>query len=157
MQVMNVAQATAAIRRDYPQVPVLILTTFNDEDWVMDAISSGASGYILKDASRKQLIDAVKETAAGKNPIDPSVTGTLMRQAKQPTRTASHAFDEPLTEREREILALVAEGLSNAKIGERLYLSEGTIRNAITQILAKLGASDRTQAAVLALRYGLIQ
>jgi DNA-binding NarL/FixJ family response regulator len=155
---MNGSQATAIIRREYPTLPVLILTTFNDEDWVMDAIRGGASGYILKDATREQLIRAVKETAHGKNPIDSSVTTTLMKQVRQPARNAasSSLFTEALSDRDREILALVAQGMSNARIGEQLALSEGTIRNSLTQILAKLNVSDRTHAAVIALRYGLI-
>ena len=153
---MTGTQATEIIRREHPHIPILVLTTFNDEDWVMDAIRSGASGYILKDATRDQLIHAVKETVTGKNPIDSSVTPTLMRRAREQKTTSTRVFDESLTARELEIIELVAQGMSNAAIGKVLSLSEGTIRNAVTRILAKLGASDRTQAAVLALRYGLI-
>ncbi|MEO0564040.1 MAG: LuxR C-terminal-related transcriptional regulator, partial [Chloroflexota bacterium] len=103
-----------------------------------------------------QLIGAVKETVAGKNPIDSSVTPTLMKHAREQTATSTHIFDESLTPRELEIIQLVAQGMSNAAIGRVLSLSDGTIRNAITQIQVKPGASDRMQAAVLALRYELI-
>jgi DNA-binding NarL/FixJ family response regulator len=156
MPILNGVQATAALRRDYPALPVLVLTTFDDEEWLMDAIRSGASGYLLKDAPRDRLIAAVKEAVAGKTPVDPAVAGKLFMRLSAP---ASSPSDSPrlasLNEREREVLALIAKGMTNSEIARRLHLSEGTVRNYVSAILAKLDVGDRTQAAVLALRYGL--
>ncbi len=152
---MNGIQATRIIRRDYPDVPVLVLTTFDADDWVFDAIRSGASGYLLKDAPRERLLTAVKETVAGKTHIDPSVAGKILSQFNQPTPTIDSSVDVDLNEREREILRLIAEGLPNATIAERLFLSEGTVRNYVSSIFTKLDVSDRTQAALFALRYGI--
>jgi DNA-binding NarL/FixJ family response regulator len=156
MPIMNGVQATAALRRAHPDLPILILTTFDDEEWLMDAIRSGASGYLLKDTPRDRLITAVKDAVAGKTPVDPAVAGKLFTRlsapAATPTVSPRLAF---LNEREREVLRLIAQGLTNSEIAGRLYLSEGTIRNYVSAILAKLDVADRTQAAVMALRYGL--
>jgi DNA-binding NarL/FixJ family response regulator len=156
MPVMNGVQATAALRRDHPALPVLVLTTFDDDEWLLDAIRSGASGYLLKDTPRDRLIAAVKEAVAGKTPVDPAVAGKLFSRLSAPAPSPS---DSPrlasLNEREREVLSLIAQGLTNSEIAGRLYLSEGTVRNYVSAILAKLDVADRTQAAVLALRYGL--
>lgn len=156
MPLMNGVQATAALRRDHPALPVLVLTTFDDDEWLMDAIRSGASGYLLKDTPRDRLIAAVKDAVAGKTPVDPAVAGKLFTRLSAPVPSA---VDSPrlasLNEREREVLSLIAHGLTNSEIAGRLYLSEGTIRNYVSAILAKLDVTDRTQAAVLALRYGL--
>jgi len=154
MPVMNGIQATHHIRTQYPEVYVLVLTTYDADQWVFDAIRSGAAGYLLKDTPRDGLIAAIKGTAEGKTHVDPNVAGKLFTQvskapAEDTTVTAS------LSEREREVLSLLARGLSNADIAARLYLSEGTVRNYVSAIFVKLGVSDRTQAAVLALRYGL--
>lgn len=154
MPVMNGIQATHHICTQYPEVYVLVLTTYDADQWVFDAIRSGAAGYLLKDTPRDGLIAAIKGTAEGKTHVDPNVAGKLFTQvskapAEDTTVTAS------LSEREREVLSLLARGLSNADIAARLYLSEGTVRNYVSAIFVKLGVSDRTQAAVLALRYGL--
>jgi DNA-binding NarL/FixJ family response regulator len=155
MPVMNGVQATRLIRGRYPQVHVLVLTTYDADEWVFDAIRSGASGYLLKDAPREQLIEAIRDTAAGKTPVDPGVAGKLFAQVVQGTVPPDTSIAESLSEREREVLGLLARGLTNAEIAGRLYLSEGTVRNYVSAIFAKLGVPDRTQAAVLALRYGL--
>lgn len=153
---MNGIQATRVIRRDYPHIPVLVLTTFDADDWVFDAIRSGASGYLLKDSPRDRLLTAVKETVQGKTHVDPSIAGKLLDQISQPAaRKIASTMDVDLNDREREILRLIAEGLSNATIAERLYLSEGTVRNYVSSIFTKLDVSDRTQAALFALRYGI--
>lgn len=156
MPVMNGVQATAALRRDHPELPVLVLTTFDDDEWLLDAIRSGASGYLLKDTPRDRLIAAVKETVAGKTPVDPAVAGKLFAHLSAPAPTPSVSPRlASLNDREREIISLIAQGLTNSEIAGRLYLSEGTVRNYVSAILAKLDVADRTQAAVLALRYGL--
>ncbi len=157
MPVMNGIQATREIHDRCPQIKVLVLTTYSDDEWVLDAIRSGAAGYLLKGASREVMIKAIKDTAAGHTPIDPAVAGTLFTQvAQQKTSPAATTITDQLSERELDVLKLLARGLSNAEIANRLYLSPGTVRNYVSAILAKLDVADRTQAAVLALRYGLV-
>jgi two-component system, NarL family, response regulator LiaR len=155
MPLMNGVQATERIRASSPDVRVLVLTTYADDSWVFDAIRSGATGYLLKDAPRGSLLAAVKDAAAGHTPIDPVIGGKLFAHiASKAIPTNSRLFDE-LNEREREILRMVAHGLSNTDIAEHLHLSSGTVKNYLSSIFVKLGVGDRTQAAVLALRYGL--
>ena len=154
MPIMNGVQATRAIVTHHPDVRVVVLTTYADEAWVVDAIRAGASGYLLKDAPRERLVDAIRGTMEGETHLDPSVAGGLLvRISSQPENGAS--LDADLTDREREVLVLLAKGLSNKEIAERLYLSEGTVRNYVSSVLAKLGVHDRTQAAVIAVRHGL--
>lgn len=157
MPIMNGVHATYAIRRDYPSVPVLVLTTFADDEWVLDAVRSGAAGYLLKDTPRDRLIAAVKDTLLGKTYVDPQVAGKLFSQIVQPTMdTSALKISEPLSKRELGILQLMSLGLNYSEIAERLFLSEGTVRNYASAIFAKLGVADRTQAVVLALRFGLL-
>ncbi|MFZ5909313.1 MAG: response regulator [Chloroflexota bacterium] len=155
MPVMNGVQATRHIRQKYPEVRILVLTTYDADEWVFDAIRSGAAGYLLKDTQREALIAAVKDTMAGKTPVDSAVAGKLFAQVVQGTPGPQSSLIDTLTEREKDILRLLGAGLSNADIAARLYFSEGTVRNYISSILEKLGVSDRTQAAILALRCGL--
>lgn len=152
---MNGIEATRRIRMHYPAVKILVLTTYGDDAWVFDAIRAGASGYLLKDTPRAETIKAVRGTVAGQSFVDPQVTGKLLQQiAGQQERLATHITDR-LTDREGEVLRLLAQGLSNADIAGRLYLSEGTVRNYISAILSKLDVADRTQAAVMAVQHGL--
>ena len=156
MPVMNGIQATRAIREQHPQVRVLVLTTYDADEWVFDAIRGGASGYLLKDTPREKLIAAIKETVEGKTHVDPAVAGKLFaRVAARDIKAPDTLIADSLSAREREVLSLLGRGLSNADIANRLYLSEGTVRNYVSSVLAKLNVPDRTQAAVLALRYGL--
>jgi two-component system, NarL family, response regulator LiaR len=155
MPVMNGVQATRHIRQKYPDVKILVLTTYDADEWVFDAIRNGAAGYLLKDTQREMLIAAIKDTMAGKTPVDPAVAGKLFAQVVQGTPAPQSTLIDNLTEREKDILRLLGAGLSNADIAARLYFSEGTVRNYISSILDKLGVADRTQAAVLALRCGL--
>ena len=156
MPVMNGVQATRLIREHHPKVRVLVLTTYDADEWVFDAVRGGASGYLLKDTPREKLIEAIRDTAAGKTPVDPNVAGKLFAQVAQGTAPPDTTIAEDLSEREREVLGLLACGMTNIEIAKRLYLSEGTVRNYVSAILAKLDVPDRTQAAVLALRYGLV-
>jgi len=153
---MNGIQATRHIRNQYPQVRVLVLTTYDADEWVFDAIRSGAAGYLLKDTPRDQLVEAIKGTASGKTHVDPNVAGKLFAQVVQAPAAVDTLVAEALSEREREVLGLLARGLSNADIAARLCLSEGTVRNYVSAIFSKLEVSDRTQAAVLAIRHGLV-
>ena len=152
---MNGVQATRAICDHYPDVRVLVLTTYDADEWVFDAIRSGAAGYLLKDTPRAGLIAAIKGTAAGKTHVDPAVAGRLFAQVAQVAAPPQTSIADGLSPRELDVLRLLARGLSNADIAQRLYLSEGTVRNYVSAILSKLDVSDRTQAAVLALRHGL--
>jgi len=155
MPVMNGVEATRAIRTEFEAVRVLVLTTYDADEWVLDAIRAGAHGYLLKDTPRADLVRAIEGTVQGKSHLDPAVAGKILQQAARvPTRGNSTLVDS-LTERERAVLSHLARGLSNADIASRLFLSEGTVRNYVSSILSKLNVSDRTQAAVLALRHGL--
>jgi NarL family two-component system response regulator LiaR len=154
---MNGIQATQKINELYPHIKVLVLTTYAADEWVFDAIRSGAAGYLLKGTPRTALIEAVKGTAEGKTHVDPAVAGKLFDQiARKNAPPPDTTIVDQLSDRELDVLRLLAHGLSNAEIANRLYLSAGTVRNYVSAILAKLEVADRTQAAVLALRYGLV-
>ena len=135
-----------------------MLTTYSADEWVFDAIRAGAAGYLLKGTPRESLIEAVKGTAAGRTHVDPSVAGKLFDRVVQSEAPpeASKILDM-LSERELDVLRLLARGYSNPDIARQLYLSEGTVRNYVSAILTKLEVPDRTRAAVLALRYGLVR
>jgi len=156
MPEMNGIIATRKIHEKHPDISVLILTTFDDDEWLFDAIRSGASGYLLKDRPRSELINAIKGTVSGGAYVDPAVAGKLLNNVAQGIPQHSLSIDISLSDRELEVLRLLAMGLSNANIAKRLFLSEGTIRNYTSAIFAKLNVSDRTQAAVAALRTGLV-
>ncbi len=159
MPIMNGIQATRQIRERFPATRVLVLTTYDDDEWVFDAIRAGAAGYLLKDTGREQIIAAIRGTAAGATHVDPQVAGKLFSHiahgsVSPPGSLSTLAVD--LSEREREILRLLADGLPNGEIAERLHLSKGTVQNYVSSILLKLDVTDRTQAAVIALKHGLV-
>jgi len=156
MPVMNGVQATQYIREKFPEVYVLVLTTYDDDDWVFDAIRAGAKGYLLKDANQEELVKAIIETAAGRTPVDPAIAGKLFDQVAHLPPDRDTTLLDKLSRRERELLSLLAKGFTNAEIAARLFLSEGTVRNYLSSIFNKLGVSDRTQAAVLAIQHGLV-
>lgn len=154
---VNGVEATRQIRTRYPGVKVLVLTTYDDDVWVLDAIRAGAAGYLLKDTPRGELLEALRGTATGKAFVDPGVAGKLLEQvSRQPGRPAA-PLPEKLTERETAVLRLLARGLNNAEIAGQLHLSEGTVRNHVSAVFAKLNVADRTQAAILAIQHGLDQ
>ncbi len=152
---VNGIQATREIKQRHPEVKVLVLTTFGEDEWVFDAVRSGAAGYLLKGTPRAELVAAIKGTAAGETFIDPSIGGTLLSHVAKTTTQHDTTITADLSERELEILKLLASGLTNTEIAARLFLSKGTVRNYISAILTKLNVEDRTQAAVLAVRHGL--
>ncbi len=155
---MDGIQATRLIHDRHLHIKVLVLTTYGEDEWVFDAIRSGAAGYLLKGTPREALIDAVKGTAAGRTHVDPDIAGKLFdRVAQSDIPAEATAIVNSLSERELDVLRLLARGFSNTDIAQRLFLSEGTVRNYVSAILSKLEVSDRTQAAVLALRYGLVK
>jgi DNA-binding NarL/FixJ family response regulator len=154
---MNGIHATREISKRFPETKVLVLTTFGEDEWVFDAVRSGADGYLLKGTPREKLVAAVKGTAAGETHIDPAVGGKLLAQVAKNTSLEDTTLTADLSERELDVLRLLAQGLTNAEIAERLHLTRGTVRNYVSAILTKLGVEDRTQAAILALRHGLVE
>lgn len=156
MPIMNGVQATREIVASHPDVKILVLTTYDAEEWVVDAIRAGAAGYLLKDAPREQLVAAIEGTASGHTHVDPAVAGDLFAMVAAGEGGPSSTVADDLSERERDVLRLLGKGLANSEIAEQLFLSEGTVRNYVSAILAKLQLADRTQAAVLAVRHGLV-
>jgi len=140
------------LRDQMPELAVLMLTSFDDEDALLDAIMAGASGYVLKQIKGTDLVSAVRTVASGQSMLDPATTARLMRSLRaEPTQAPEMAPElASLSPREREILALIGDGLTNREIGKKLYLSEKTVKNHISRLLAKLGVQRRVQAAVLA-------
>jgi DNA-binding NarL/FixJ family response regulator len=134
---------------------VLILTTFDLDEYVFEALRAGASGFVLKDDPPEQLIAAIRTIAAGDALLSPAVTRRVIRQFTRLARPSPPAELDELTARERDVFALIARGLSNAEIGRELYIGEGTVKTHVTQVLRKLDLRDRVQAVVLAHRCGL--
>ncbi|AUY47674.1 response regulator transcription factor [Streptomyces sp. CB01881] len=137
------------LRSRMPELACLILTSFDDEEALLDSIMAGAAGYVLKQISGTDLVSAVRTIASGQSMLDPGAATRLMARLRGDTPAQAPAFPE-LTEREREILALVGEGLTNRQIGQRLYLAEKTVKNHVSRLLAKLGVERRVQAALIA-------
>ncbi|MEU1300422.1 response regulator transcription factor [Streptomyces shenzhenensis] len=139
------------LRSRMPELACLMLTSFDDEEALLDSIMAGASGYVLKQIQGSDLVSAVRTVARGQSLLDPSATARLMARLRQGQEPEPEPEALPgLTEREREILALIGEGLTNRQIGQRLYLAEKTVKNHISRLLAKLGVERRIQAAVIA-------
>ncbi|MFG1664589.1 response regulator [Streptomyces sp. Y7] len=140
------------LRSQMPELACLMLTSFDDEDALLDAIMAGASGYVLKQIRGSDLVSAVRTVASGQSMLDPATTARLMRSLRaDPAETPAVPPElASLSPRERDILALIGDGLTNREIGKKLYLSEKTVKNHISRLLAKLGVQRRVQAAVLA-------
>ena len=162
---LNGIQATRQIMAELPRTQIIILTTYDTDDWVFDGIRAGAVGYLLKDASSENLAEAVRGALRGESQMDPTVARKVLREfqhltaAHRPPAGPPAPPEEPLeklTDREEEILKLLAAGLSNKEIAQQLSLSEGTVKNHISAILSKLHANDRTQAVLTALKRGLV-
>jgi DNA-binding NarL/FixJ family response regulator len=156
---MDGVEATWRLRERWPKARIVILTTFDDDEYVFEALRAGALGYLLKDVSGHDLAQAVRTVAAGGALIQPSVAAKVVAEFARmapPAREVDAGLAEPLSEREVQILRLLAGGLTNRQIAERLSMAEGTIKNYVTNILGKLGARDRTQAAIRARKLGLI-
>jgi DNA-binding NarL/FixJ family response regulator len=149
--------ATRELLAAFPEVKVLILTTFEQDDYIFGAISAGASGFLLKRTSPEELVAAVRTVAAGDSLLSPSVTRRVIeRMAQQPGPDAARDSRlAELTAREREVLELVARGLSNAEIAATLVIEESTVKTHVKRVLAKLGARDRVQAVIFAYESGL--
>jgi DNA-binding NarL/FixJ family response regulator len=155
MPVMDGVSATAALARELPDSQVLMLTTFDDEEYIVKALQAGAKGYLLKDIPVSDLAQAIRLTHTGIYQLDPSVAGKLIdafqRVDPMPAHASSHQTSlEALTDREREVLRLIATGATNREIAAQLVVSEGTVKNHVSNILSRLGLRDRTQAAIYA-------
>lgn len=159
MPVLDGVYATRRLRERWPTARVIILTTFDDDEYVFEGLRAGALGYLLKDVSIHELTTAIHTVMAGGVLIEPSVARKVVAEFARlaaPAAKTSQALEEPLSERETEILHLLAQGLTNREIAQRLYLAEGTVKNYVTNILGKIGARDRTQAALEAQKLGLL-
>ena len=152
-------EATRRLIRDGDAPRILMLTTFDLDEYVYEAMKAGASGFLLKDAPRDQLVGAVRTVAAGDALLAPALVRRLIEDfVRRPAPGAGPPAElDDLTEREREVLTLIARGLANAEIAARLFVSEATVRTHVTHILGKLGLRDRVQAVVLAYETGLVQ
>lgn len=156
MPVMDGVEATRRILQADSQARIIILTTFDDDEYVFDALRVGALGYLLKDVSSAELIEAIHTVHAGGALIEPSVARKVLAEFSRLPATPHRPIEIPLTEREQQILSLLAEGLSNKQIAGRLYLAEGTVKNYVSSILDKLDVNDRTQAALWAQKHHLV-
>lgn len=150
MPKMDGIQATGRIKGQYPKVKIIILTTFNEDEYLFDGIKSGISGYLLKDSEIDYVLKSVKEAYQGKMIFDPGVTPKLIQAINGRREPEPPALD-CLTERERQIVKLIARGRSNQEIAEALLISEGTVKNAISKILRKLNLQRRTQISAFLL------
>lgn len=149
----------AALREAGSTLPVLILTTFDDDELVLRALRAGAKGYLLKDVTLEELVGAIRTLAAGGTLVQPALTDRLLRSVDarpEPDDFAHLPTPQPLTPRETEILRLLASGFSNREIADALFLAEGTVKNHISTLLGKLGVKDRTRAVLRALHLGLL-
>ena len=156
---MDGIEATSRLltSEDAPETNVLMLTTFDLEEYVYDALQAGANGFLLKDSPPEELAAAVRIIARGDAVLSPTITKRLIRElTRRPRRVQTSRF-EVLTEREREVLRYMAQGLANAEIAEQLFISEATVKTHVSHILAKLDVRDRAQAIVLAYESGLVE
>ena len=156
MPKLDGVEATREIRVRHPEVPVVVLTTYADDDSIVTALSAGACGYLTKDAGRDDIRRALEAAVAGQSVLDPSVQAALLKAAQQRV-TRPAALPDGLTEREGEVLTLIASGLTNTEIAERLFVGEATVKTHVNRIFAKTGSRDRAQAAVYAHRHGLAE
>ncbi len=164
MPEMDGVEATRELGRRFPEVKVIILTTFEDDETVFEGLKAGARGYLLKDISSEDMAAAVRKVAAGEALIEPRLTRKVLAEfTRLATASESHApaqatagIPVPLTEREKEVLNALAQGLSNREIAEKLVITEGTVKNHVSSLIDKLGVRDRTQAILKGQELGLI-
>ncbi len=157
MPVLDGVAATRQLQQEAPDSRVIMLTTFDDDEYVFEGLRAGAAGYLLKDVSSARLVEAIREAARGGSFLQPSVAAKVVAEFNRLSHPpAAATLPDPLSPRELEILALLATGASNKEIAAQLYLAEGTVKNHVTNILSKLSVRDRTQAALKARELRLI-
>lgn len=160
MPVLDGVTATRRLREAQPDCRVIVMTTFDDDEYVFEGLRAGAVGYLLKDVPSEKLVEAIRAAARGESFLQPSVAAKVIaefsRLAEQAQAKPPPPLVEPLSERELEVLRLVARGASNKEIAAALFIAEGTVKNHLTSILGKLGARDRTQALLKAQELGLV-
>jgi len=155
---MDGVTTTRIVHQEYPAIKIIVLTTFDDDENVFEGLRAGAVGYLLKDVSSVKLFEAIHAAAKGEYFLLPSITAKIVSELKRVTQPVSTPFEmiDPLSTRELEILRLVSDGLSNKEIAEKLVIAEGTVKNHLSSILAKLSARDRMQAVLIAKKAGLV-
>ena len=161
MPVLDGVAATRKLTQDFPKSRVIMLTTFDDDEYVFEGLRAGAAGYLLKDVPSQKLVEAIRAAAKGDSFLQPSVAAKVVAEftrmsGKTAVSNPQQSLVEPLSNRELEILAQVATGASNREIAASLFIAEGTVKNHVTNILGKLGVRDRTQAAIKAKELSLI-
>ena len=163
---MNGILATRTITGELPQTQVIILTTYDIDDWVFEGIRAGAQAYLLKDAGTDDLANAIRGVHRGESQLDPAIARKVMAEFRRmsappspwvPAQRADEPVMEALTERETEVLGHIAQGLGNKDIAQKLFLSEGTVKNYVISIMEKLHANDRTQVVIKAVRQGIVK
>ena len=156
MPEMDGLTATGEIHRRSPGTAVLIVTLYEQQDYIVRAIRAGASGYLLKDATRSHILEVIRKVLNGESAIDPAMTMRVLQSILSPDLTSPDRSIDALTQRETDVLQLLAEGYTNQEIAARLRIGAGTVKSHVEHIISKLGASGRTQAAVLAVQQGLV-
>jgi len=167
MPIMDGLEATRKIKRECPETSVLMVTTYESSDYLFEAIKAGAAGYVLKNATKPQLSDSIRRTLGGESPLNQELAMEMLRRfaleeespterPPKPEEPSRQPLDESMTDRELEVLPLLASGLTNREIARRLMISPGTVKHHVRHIASKLGVSDRTQAAVRAVELGLL-
>ena len=161
MPILNGIGATRRLKQTLPVCRVIVLTTFDDKETIFEALRAGAVGYLLKDVGSSQLAESIRVTARGESFLEPYIAAKVVQEFSRVSSlvggTSSEVLPEPLSEREIELVRLIASGLSNKEIAEVLFITEGTVKNHITHILGKLGAHNRTEAVMRARTLGLMR
>ncbi len=160
MPIMDGVRATRLLSDAQPECKVIVLTTFDDDEYIFDALRMGAVGYLLKDVASAQLVEAIRASARGESILGPSVAAKVITEFKRVSSMVPplqmEELVEPLSQRELEILQLIARGASNKEVAKQLFIAQGTVKNHMTNILGKLGVRDRTQAVIKARDLGLL-
>lgn len=156
MPELNGVEATRAIKERYPDMVVLVLSIHDDREYLLEVLKAGASGYLLKDVEPDRLVEAIRDVAKGGSIVHPGLTTKLIKELNRLSNPVADTVESPLTEREGEILGLMASGLSNGDIAKKVYISEKTVKNHVTNILRKLEVTDRTQAVIEGVKRGLV-
>ena len=156
MPLMNGVQAARKTLQSFPKIRILILTTYDDDEWLFDALQVGVQGYLLKDSPSEKIIEAIRGTMRGESFLDPAIAGKVISSVSHQGLPMRKDHSIKLTPREQEILQLMSQGLTNSDIARELFLSEGTVRNYASALFTKLGVNDRTQAVIAGIKNRLV-